>query len=972
VDNVNIGRVVSRNATFADVVLFGNFRRARVGSVDVHSDTVLAQPSIWIRGADGTFVSDVTVDAANWSGKDSPLVDSRNTNIRINTGNPHTYPAFPDAAPWLQSLPGEWAGAVRDWVADLKAAGVWDLISVAWLPCLGSDAGRINMRNPRAFTLPETAGVTEIDGFGAWADTDTVIDTGFNPTASGLEADDWHMSVHLPNNTDKVQVIDGASTWGFGNNFHPMIGSADGRWRMAPMGTDQNIRIATGAANGYGSIGDALSVQTHLGNRIVCSDGTDFTGYLNGANIGTLAVATPYLPDSNVQLLGAGVEISDVVSQQYNGHPLAAATIGRRLTDAQAKALSDATSRLTLAIGADKAHITPRRVTKTPAVNPVTGPSRVVDFKLGVGLDHVTYSRTGATTVLGRSGFFETVAEDVEPIAYDPISRVPLGLQTYAGFTQREVNSQLSSDASYVKSAMGVASASGVYGLDGTTSGVFTLTADGTTAEHSISRTYTGLARYVCAQIWFKEPTASARAQELIALRVRSKDDVENYAIMAKSSRQVVTFGDNIIEVGGRPRAGYSETGDERTELYLAVDTTTETDVDVRVSLVVIDPTYPMDGSDPAAYVVNDAEDVTNLLGWQVTDSATMLEAYPKPYQKSTGSAVTVNDHETVISLSGLDTSKDLWLVMRLQDQFIASTNSAAARFYNGSTIVGVIAHTSSINPFRLNAQWTGSGGISIPIVADNIFDGAFVTCALGRSIQFDKQYTASNQRAYNDFDRSGWTGGAPDLLYIGCGGPAGPRQFGGIFERVEIWTSRPLVAEIESRVHFDGGTYGRAAVADLEAAGFEGVWQPWLGMRPTSAGTQPVIAAMLASAYNTAGSVVTGTDQVAFCAGGANYALRQIGISPPVNLWASSFMGAGGDVGLDPDDWQKWDVILLRDNNGDEDVDRVGHVAFLLRVEGTTALVMGANNNGSQIGVAAYPVADVIGVRRITEEFAA
>ena len=893
----------------------------------------------------------------------------------------------------LVDIPRAWANAAVELVADLRTGGVWDKLRYFRVPALGPIVGGTDLKNPTAEPFVAPSGVEWVPGFGIWADGDTVVDSRFNPVASGLSANNWHLSVYLPDNLDRVRVYErtitegdppvikyiGKTSWGFGSDLRPMAGSADGRLRIIPMGTAQTIRVANGAESGTTNVnlGSVLSVQTHLGHSLYNSDGVTFTGYRNGVFMGSGAVHTPYLPNSNLQLLGAGFRTPGGESEQrYNFHPLAMVTFGERLTAEETKVLADSSRKFMLAIGADKAQVEVKPVRKPQPLNS-EGPARVVDFARGIGLEHVTYSRSGETTVMDRSGRFVPVAANTMPIAAGGISRQIRGLETYGGFTQHEANSQAFSDSSYVKTGVTIGAASGVFGLDGSSSNVSTMTANGVSGEHSISRTYTGLNRYVCAQAWIKEPSAASRSSEIIALRI-THDGVVNWAIMNKATRQVVTFGDGVTLVNGVARAGQVEDWYERTQIYLAVDTGVTEPGNVQVSLVVIDPAYPMDGSNPASFAVNTRADVTNLLGWQVVSAENNLDNYPRPYLATAGAVRTVGDHNTTISLAGLDTSQDFFVFLKFRNTFVAAIESSLMRIRAGSTAVGSFLRSSPSFPTRINNVWlpADSSQVDFVTVADNVPDIANVSLVIGRTPMQSKQYRASNDRVYNENNRTSWNLTPPTSINLCWGDDSvGSRQFAAIVERVEIWTTRPSVSDVESRVHFDGGLYGYSPFVDLETQGFEGVWQPWLGMRPTTSGTQPVIERMLAHSYNTAGSVVTGTDQVAYCGGGAGYALRQIGLFPPNNLWASSFTVAGPSVGLDPANWKRWDVVMTRRNDGENTADRVGHVTFfwdVFTINGRTyVLTVGANQNESQIGPSTFALESVIDVRRSTFEYA-
>jgi hypothetical protein len=704
-------------------------------------------------------------------------------------------------------------------------------------------------------------------------------------------------------------------------------------------------------------------VRQHIGTTLVCSDGANFTGYKDGVSVGTTAVGSAALPNSNLFLLRS--------QTFYGDHPLAVATFGAALTADEAKALHEATMRLMIAVGAWEEQREVPQVTPPARIKPQRAPAIVVDFQTGEGMDLVTYARTGATTALDQNGHFATVAEDVIPITHDPLTGRRLGMQTCEEFTNQEANSQLPSDASYVKSALAVATASGVIGLDGTTSGVFTLTADGTLAEHSISRTYAAADRYICPQVWLKLPGAASREQSIIALRVRDQGDDENWIVLNNANRQTVTFGPNIIELGDKPRAGIIQTADERYQLYIAVDLTTASDVDPRVSLVMLDPTYPMDGSDPAAYAVNEVEDVTNLLGWQVTwIDADPLEAYPRPYAKTTGSAVTVNRHSAYIDLSALNTGGDLWVVVEADVDFMGPQNATLARWEVGaSTYVGQINASSTTVRDRLNSLWAGSG-VPVYVMADAIFDGSSVRVAQGRSVSQLKTYRASNNLPPASLDVTSFTGN-PEKLYLGHGGTATGRHLAATFRRVEVYTSRPLVSELRELTVFQGGFYASAPFLELDKAELFALFQPFLGITRYNSGTDPDISRALQSAYNSSGTILGDGDNTAYCAAWLNYMYEQIGLRVPATLWAADYIQLGVPI-LDPADWQAGDVLLITQNGSDDEADRVGHVAILWEKFDADVVVIGGNHNGSQVGFAAFPLTSVFGARRITEEFAA
>jgi hypothetical protein len=860
----------------------------------------------------------------------------------------------------LDSIDPAWKRAALDWIISLRVAGVWGKIAAAWLPCLGPVAGRVNVKAPALYELQPVGTVHFIPGLGAFTPhTAGYLDTGFVPSGQ-MQPDDYHAFVALPASL-RVTGIEHEGTvvptWGRpGSNFRPMIGAETAELRVVPMGVDHAIRVADGAG-GFVSIGADQSVLQHVGTTLVCSDGVDFTGYKGGALTGTAAVAAAALPTTPLWLLRS--------QDLYGDHPLAVATVGSALTASEAEALHSATIQFMLAVGAWEA---PRDVPKVDApsrIRPQRAPVRVVDFQTGEGLSDFVYTRAGTTSVLNQNGHFVSVAENALPIYHDPLTGRRMGLQTYAPFQNQEANPQLPTDSSYVKSAMTVGTATGVIGLDGSTSGVFTLTADGTEAEHSISRTYASAERYLCAQVWLRLPSAVARAKNLIALRIRSKDGEENWVVVNNSNRQVVTHGPNFVTLAGTPRAGIIQTADERYQIYGAVDLTTAATEDARVSVVVIGGTYPMDGSDPAPFAVNERTDVTNLLGWQVTwNNTAALDAYPRPFVASGA----VAGHSGYIDLTGLPTGGDLFCVIEADLQFMGPLFSTVARWQNGGTFVANMNATSSGSPNVITSTWSGASTFNLML---GLFDGASFVASQGRSVAQGRQYVASSWRAPASGTVTAFTGGNPDRLYIGHGGTIAGRHLAMVVKRVEVYTSRPQVSELREMTQFQGGLYAPAPFINLTKSDWFGLFQPFLGARRYDNGTHPWIERALQSAYNSAGTILSG-DGTAYCAAWVNYMLELIGMRVPAALWAADYIGLGVPI-LDSANWKTGDVVLITYNGNEEEdeADRVGHVALFWERIGDFVVVLGGNHNGSQVGFAVYPMTNIFGARRLTTEYA-
>ncbi len=138
-----------------------------------------------------------------------------------------------------------------------------------------------------------------------------------------------------------------------------------------------------------------------------------------------------------------------------------------------------------------------------------------------------------------------------------------------------------------------------------------------------------------------------------------------------------------------------------------------------------------------------------------------------------------------------------------------------------------------------------------------------------------------------------------------------------------------------------------------------------FLGIKETQPGgaSTPLVLAMLdgvnPSIHDT---------QTAWCSAFVNFVAWLGGWPESHSLAARSWLKVGALI--DPGKAQPGDVVVLKrgpdPQPGPDVINAQGHVGFVDHVDGTFVYVLAGNQN-NQIDVAAFPIARVLGVRRLT-----
>lgn len=107
--------------------------------------------------------------------------------------------------------------------------------------------------------------------------------------------------------------------------------------------------------------------------------------------------------------------------------------------------------------------------------------------------------------------------------------------------------------------------------------------------------------------------------------------------------------------------------------------------------------------------------------------------------------------------------------------------------------------------------------------------------------------------------------------------------------------------------------------------------------------------------------------DETPWCSAFVNAICFILGLPMSRSAAARSWLNVGTPVDL-ADARVGFDVVIFKrgkDQPGPEVIDAPGHVAFFVKLEGATLLVLGGNQ-GDSISIARYPVSNVLGVRRL------
>lgn len=110
--------------------------------------------------------------------------------------------------------------------------------------------------------------------------------------------------------------------------------------------------------------------------------------------------------------------------------------------------------------------------------------------------------------------------------------------------------------------------------------------------------------------------------------------------------------------------------------------------------------------------------------------------------------------------------------------------------------------------------------------------------------------------------------------------------------------------------------------------------------------------------------------DSVPWCAAFVNFIAWLAGLSRSTSLRARSWLAIGAAIPLSAAR-PGYDVVVFTREGATHDpsvLEAPGHVAWFLSTDGVTVEVLGGNQ-GDRVSVARFPVADVIGVRRLSQE---
>lgn len=106
--------------------------------------------------------------------------------------------------------------------------------------------------------------------------------------------------------------------------------------------------------------------------------------------------------------------------------------------------------------------------------------------------------------------------------------------------------------------------------------------------------------------------------------------------------------------------------------------------------------------------------------------------------------------------------------------------------------------------------------------------------------------------------------------------------------------------------------------------------------------------------------------DSVPWCSAFANFVAHLLRLPRSKALNARSWLKVGTPIPVG-DAKPGFDVVILNRQNGptNPDLDGPGHVGFFGGIEGQNVIVLGGNQ-GDAVSLARFPVADILGVRRL------
>jgi len=111
-------------------------------------------------------------------------------------------------------------------------------------------------------------------------------------------------------------------------------------------------------------------------------------------------------------------------------------------------------------------------------------------------------------------------------------------------------------------------------------------------------------------------------------------------------------------------------------------------------------------------------------------------------------------------------------------------------------------------------------------------------------------------------------------------------------------------------------------------------------------------------------------SDEIPWCAAFANRVAWLLRLPRSKSARARSWLAVGQPVALD-EATPGWDVVVVKQAAADPGPEVPvfrGHVGFFAGLEGDSVLILGGNQ-GDSVSIARFPVANVLGVRRLREE---
>ena len=131
--------------------------------------------------------------------------------------------------------------------------------------------------------------------------------------------------------------------------------------------------------------------------------------------------------------------------------------------------------------------------------------------------------------------------------------------------------------------------------------------------------------------------------------------------------------------------------------------------------------------------------------------------------------------------------------------------------------------------------------------------------------------------------------------------------------------------------------------------------------------GTDPWISAWL----ELSGAPHPAADETSWCSGFSYFPFWLLGLPAKPGLGARAWLTQGKPVSL-AEALRGYDVVVLKRGGGDqpgpEVINASGHVTLFDRLEGETVYGLGGNQSNA-VSIAAFPVARMLGIRRLHTE---